>query len=86
MIYVYVIQSESTNKIYIGYTSNLVERLKRHNKESFNKKSSYTYKNIGPWKLVYKEKFQLKEKAIRREKELKSYQGRKFIKEQVSGP
>jgi len=36
-----------------------------------------------PWILVYSENFDLKSDALVREKQLKSYQGRKFIWEQV---
>jgi len=83
---VYVLQSRTTDKIYIGYTKRLTIRLKRHNQELPNKKSSYTSKNTGPWLLKYKESYPSRHEAIRREKELKSYQGRKYIKEKVLGP
>jgi predicted GIY-YIG superfamily endonuclease len=33
--------------------------------------------------LVYSEDFSTKKEALKREKELKSYQGRKFIKEKI---
>jgi predicted GIY-YIG superfamily endonuclease len=33
------------------------------------------------WKLIYKEEFQLKAEAMKPEKQLKPYQGRKFIRE-----
>lgn len=80
MFIVYAIYNKLRDKIYIGYTSNLVKRLKRHNGLLKNKASSYTCKNKGNWVLIYKEKFKTKEEAIKREKELKSYQGRKFIR------
>ena len=79
MFDVYVIKNNN-DKIYIGHTSDLINRLKRHNGILKNKLKSYTSKNKGDWKLVYKETFDSREKAKKREKQLKSYQGRLFIK------
>ncbi|OGY48435.1 MAG: hypothetical protein A3J65_00650 [Candidatus Buchananbacteria bacterium RIFCSPHIGHO2_02_FULL_45_11b] len=78
--YTYAICSETTEKIYIGHTDNLTERMKRHNNEMAHKKSSYTYKNVGPWRLRYKEEFPTRKEAMIREKQLKSAKGREFIK------
>lgn len=79
MFSVYVIQSESTGKIYIGQTSNIEFRLRRHNKELLYNPKSYTSKNKGPWKLVYNETFQTRREAIKREKYLKSHAGRNYL-------
>ncbi len=73
---VYVLHSEAFNKIYIGFTSNLKERLKSHNVLATK---GYTAK-YRPWTIVHTETFEQKKNALRREKELKSYQGRKFIR------
>jgi len=80
MFYVYAIKSESSGKIYIGQTANLEERIKRHNKFLPIRNKSYTFKNQGPWKLIYKEEYSIRKEAIKREKELKSFRGRNFIK------
>ena len=84
--YVYVIKNSVNKKIYIGQTSNIDERLKRHNRILRNKATSYTSKNLenGIWELAYSEKLDSRNKAILREKELKSYQGRRFIKNLLS--
>jgi len=37
-------------------------------------------KDKGNWSLIYEEEFNTREEAIQREKQLKSYQGRKFIR------
>ena len=66
--------------MYTGYTSDLDKRLKRHNQELPNKKSSFTSKNPGSWMLVYKEEFINREDAFFREKELKTGKGREFVK------
>lgn len=80
MFTVYAIYNKDKNKIYVGQTSELTERLKRHNKISPNKKTSFTAKNTGLWVLIYKEKYHTRLEAIKREKELKSAKGRQFIK------
>jgi len=84
--YVYVIKSENSGKIYIGQTSNLENRITRHNKILSTKIRSYTSRNKGPWKIVYTEVFSTREDARKREKKLKSARGRKFIKEVINRP
>ncbi|MDD5749911.1 MAG: GIY-YIG nuclease family protein [Patescibacteria group bacterium] len=79
MFATYVIYNKDKNKIYIGQTANLKQRLDRHNNKLPNKTTSFTSKNKGRWLLVHKEYFAERKQAINREKELKSAQGRKFI-------
>ena len=76
MFKVYVLHSKSFNKIYIGYTSDLKSRLLSHNKLSTK---GWTV-NFRPWELLYKEEFETKAEAMKREKELKSSRGRSFIR------
>jgi putative endonuclease len=38
-------------------------------------------KNFRPWLVIHCEYFETKSEAMRREKELKTFQGRKFIRE-----
>jgi putative endonuclease len=73
--------SESFGKIYIGYTSDLTERLKSHNELATK---GWTIK-FRPWKIVHSEVFESKRDAMRREKELKSAKGRKWIWELING-
>jgi putative endonuclease len=82
MFTVYVIQNEK-GKIYIGQTADLKKRLQRHQGILNTKTKSYTYKQKGCWKVIYQEQYKTRAEAKIREKELKSYQGRKFIKEKV---
>ena len=67
--------SQSHNKIYIGYTSNLEERFKSHNELATK---GWTIK-FRPWEIVHTEIFEIKVDAMRREKELKSAKGREWI-------
>ena len=75
MYHVYALYSPAYKKIYIGYSSNLGERLISHNSLATK---GYTIK-YRPWELVYKESFESKKQAMKREKQLKSAKGRAFI-------
>ena len=75
MFTVYVLYSEKYNKIYIGYTSNIEQRLLSHN-ELETKGYTLRYR---PWKLIYTEVFSEKSEAMKREKQLKTAKGREFI-------
>ena len=75
MFYVYVLRSLKNNKRYVGFTAKQPkERLREHNFGT----SKWTRAN-KPFKLVYKEDFVSKTEAIKREKFLKSGQGRKHL-------
>jgi putative endonuclease len=75
MFTVYVLYSKDFNKIYIGFTSDLEQRLLSHNELG---KKGWTIK-FRPWQLIYTEEFQLKSYAMKRERELKTATGRNFI-------
>ncbi len=76
--FVYVIYADQFDKIYIGMTSNLEKRIFAHN----NLPKGWT-KNFRPWRLIYSEEFPTKSEALKREKELKSHQGRSFIRNEI---
>jgi len=81
---VYVIRNE-INDIYIGYTDDLVKRLKRHNGELPTAKKSFTHKRKnGEWKIIHTEEFETRQQAVKREKQLKSYRGREFVRNTVA--
>ena len=77
--HVYVLFSQTFNKIYIGFSSDLESRLQSHNVLATK---GWTIK-FRPWKLVHSEKFQSKADAIKRERELKSAKGREFIRNSI---
>lgn len=62
------------SNFYIGFTSDLMQRLEAHN---FGKVIST--KNRKPFELVYFEGCYSKEDAIRREKYLKTFYGKMFV-------
>ncbi len=78
--FVYAIYNKEKNKIYIGHTINLENRLKRHNGLLKNKNKSFTSKNSGVWEIIYNENLNARKEAILREKQLKSAKGREFVK------
>ena len=69
--YVYMLLSKGDKPVsYIGYTSNLKKRIKLHNS---GKGAKFT--RGRKWKLIYKEKFRSKNKAISREYYIKKNRG-----------
>jgi len=74
MHYVYLLRSVNfSDKIYIGYTNNIDQRMITHN----DGKSLYT-KRYMPWRLQGYFAFQEKVSAIKFEKYLKSGSGKAF--------
>jgi len=84
MYYVYAIYNREQDRIYVGQTSNLDQRLRLHNNQSFS--GSYTADLGGEWRLIYKEAAPDRSLALGREKQLKSYRGRQFIRSLIQGP
>ncbi|MDD3066414.1 MAG: GIY-YIG nuclease family protein [Candidatus Gracilibacteria bacterium] len=80
MFYTYIIHSEIKNKYYIGYTSNITERIRKH-----NSKSTQTTKVISDWKLAYSEEYNSKTEAIKREKQIKKWKSRKMLENLIAG-
>lgn len=78
MHYTYVLLSEKDGKLYTGYTKNLKERFKLH--ESGKVSSTM---NRRPLKLIYYEACLDQNDATHREKYLKTYYGKMFIKNRL---
>ncbi len=76
---VYVLYSKTHDKIYVGFTSDLDNRLLSHNELATK---GWTIK-FRPWVVVHTESFQSKKEAMTREKQLKSARGREFIKSKI---
>ena len=70
----YIIQSKITGGLYIGQTSDIEDRLYRHNSNQ-----SISTKNKGPWKLIFYKEFLSRSEAIRLERELKSFKNKQRI-------
>lgn len=72
--YTYILESESSDMLYIGQTANLEDRLFRHNHGN----SRFT-KNKGPWKLLFSIKMNSRSDAILLESKLKKFKNRERI-------
>jgi putative endonuclease len=75
MFTVYALYSPSFNKIYIGFTSDINNRFLSHNELATK---GHTIK-FRPWVIAYTEEYETKTEAMKRENQLKSAYGRKFI-------
>ncbi len=78
MFYVYVLQSQQDQGLYIGYSGDLTNRLRQH--EAGEARSTAGRR---PLKLVYYEAYFMEEDATGRERFLKSGAGRKYLDKQL---
>ena len=78
MYFTYVLQSETDEKFYTGFTKNLKLRFEQHNKGLVE-----STKERRPFKLIFYEACLNQDDAIRREKYLKSYHGKMFLKKRL---
>ena len=72
---VYILYSYPNERFYIGFSSNLIQRIYWHN--NGNKGFTIRYR---PWSVINVEFFEAKQQAIQREKYLKTGKGREWIK------
>lgn len=72
--YVYILRSSKNNSLYIGYTSDLKARFKKHNSGE-----NRATKPFIPYELIFYEAFLNRIDAKNREKYLKGGYGRKTI-------
>jgi len=82
MYCVYALYNKEIDKVYIGQSADLNTRLKLHEDKVFRR--SFTGRNPGGWLLVYSEECEDRVAAIKREKQLKSYRGRQFIRQHIT--
>jgi putative endonuclease len=78
MFFVYILYSSKRDRYYVGYTSEIENRVAKHNSGS-----TPSTKSGIPWVLVYSEKFEFKTDAIKREKGIKNMKCRKYIEDLV---
>ncbi|MAY22338.1 MAG: excinuclease ABC subunit C [Flavobacteriaceae bacterium] len=78
--FVYILFSKALNKYYVGATSDVSRRLEEHlwSHNGFTSKAK-------DWVLVYKERFEKKEEAYARERQIKKWKSRAMIEKLVSG-
>ncbi len=73
---VYIIYSEAIDQYYVGHSSDLTDRLFRHNNSG-----SKATKKANDWKIVYTESYETRSEATRRESEIKKKKSRKYIEQ-----
>ncbi len=83
MTYLYFIHSPSKNKIYVGVTTHLQERLKKHNDHAYAGAFS---KIATDWELIFQKEFEDKQEALFLEKFIKKMKSRKFIEKVIQQP
>ena len=76
MFYVYVLKSLKNGRHYTGSTNDLERRMLEHSVGQ----TKYT-SQAGPFELIYKETYNTKLEAGRRERFLKTGKGRELLKE-----
>ena len=76
--YIYVLQFKNTKDLYKGYTKDLKLRLEQHKKRLVD-----STKDKGQFKLIYFEGCLNQQDATHREKYLKKYLGRMFLKNRL---
>ena len=74
MYYTYVLRSKKDGELYIGWTPDLKTRIRTHIKGGVE-----STKNRLPIELIYYEACLIKNKAITREKQLKTGFGRAYL-------
>ena len=77
---VYILYSKSYGKTYVGFTSNLIERMKSHN---ILGTKGYTIK-YRPWTVIDVQFFSSKQEAMQTEKFYKTGKGRELIKQLIA--
>ena len=74
---VYILFSEIHRKTYVGFTSDLIGRIRSHN---FLANKGFT-KKFRPWMVIHVEFYETKQEAVKIEKFYKTGEGRRKIAE-----
>ncbi len=77
MFYVYILRLNN-NQLYTGYTSDLKRRIAEHQ----TGQSEFTAKRL-PVELIHYEAYKLESDARRREKFLKTTEGKELLRKQI---
>jgi putative endonuclease len=79
MYYVYVLYSHKDGKNYTGFTNNLELRFEQHQKGQVT-----STKRRRPLELIYFEACIMEKDALKREKYLKTFYGKMFLKKRLA--
>lgn len=78
MFYTYVLRSQLDGNLYTGYTKNIEARLLEHQKGNVP-----STRNRRPLDLIYFEACLSQQDALHREKYLKTYYGKMFLRNRL---
>ena len=70
MVWVYILQSESSRRFYCGQTNDLRRRIKQHNDPN-HQETRTTKRFEGPWSLVWSQEFPNRSDAMKQERSIK---------------
>jgi putative endonuclease len=76
--FVYILQSETSGRFYVGSTDNLERRLSEHSRDH-----TPSTRGRGPWVVIHKEEFPTLLEARRRELEIKKWKSASMIKKLI---
>jgi len=80
MGFLYILQSDSSGRFYVGSTDDLDRRVSEHQRGK-----NLATRGRGPWKLVHNEKFDTLSEVRRRESEIKCWKSAKLIQALIAG-
>lgn len=80
MFYVYILYSEKCNRYYVGYSSNVEQRLERHNQRKVT-----ATKNCAPYILKAFKTFESEAFAMAEERRIKKQKSRNYIESLIGG-
>jgi len=76
---VYVLESESTGRLYVGQTSDLERRLHEHGTGQVR-----STKGRGPWRLLASRRHATRAEAVAVERRLKAFKNPRSLREDVA--
>jgi putative endonuclease len=75
---VYILESESTHRFYIGCAQNISARMAEHQRGQ-----TRSTRGRGPWTLVHQEEFPTLAEARHRERQLKNWKSHRSVQELI---
>jgi len=74
LVFVYILQSCSSQRYYIGITDHLLRRFEEHRRGE-----NAATRGRGPWSIPYYEIFDDRRQAVRRERQIKGWKSPRAI-------
>jgi putative endonuclease len=78
VVFLYILQSRSSGRYYIGITDHLLRRFDEHRRGE-----TAATRGRGPWWMPYYETFETRAEAVRREKQIKNWKSARAIQDMI---